>query len=123
MLSQKLAKNILSVNIPGLNTLSIISITTESITVAYILFPPNPFPKTTKARINRIIFNMKTIILIFQPVTPLITRAIPETPPAAISLGKKKYSSAMAVNTIPNVVNAYSFIFSFVPPHPLIILH
>ena len=29
----------------------------------------------------------------------------------AKALGKKKYSSAMAVNTIPNVVNAYSFIF------------
>ena len=31
--------------------------------MAYILFPPNPFPKTTKARINRIIFNMVIIFI------------------------------------------------------------
>ena len=50
--------------------------------------------------------------LVSNPKTLFITNPIPETPPAAISHGKKKYSSAIAVNATPIVINKYSLIFS-----------
>ena len=43
--------------------------------------------------------------LVSNPKTLFITNPIPETPPAAISHGKKKYSSAIAVNATPIAVS------------------
>ena len=63
----------------------------------------------------------RTTILVSNPETLFTTRPIPDTPPAAISHGKKKYSSAIAVNATPIVVNKYSLIFCIHISHPYLI--
>lgn len=76
-----------------------------------MLLAPKELPITKKASANNIILNIKTNILGLISTNWLIAKANPETPPAAISNGKKKYSNPNATIATPTVAKKYTITF------------
>ena len=81
----------------------------ERLNAAYMLLIPKLPPININASANNIILHITIIIPVSIPSKLFITSANPETPPHAISLGKKKNSNENITINTPKVIMPYSF--------------